>query len=144
RNSAQLPSGAVLVVGSGNSGCQIAEDLLRSGRLVYLAVGNHRRAPRRYRGRDCTWWQFALGEYDQTTDKRPARQKARLLTGVDGGYDMDLRRLALDGVVLLGHFLSAHDGKLALASDLGASLAGGDAWSVEFVNSADDYVRRNG
>src|SRR5262245_11009353 len=102
RNAAQLPPGAVLVVGSGNSGCQIAEDLLRSGRPVYLAVGNHRRAPRRYRGRDCTWWQFALGEYDQTTDKRPARKKARLLTGVDGGRDMDLRRLAFDGVVLLG------------------------------------------
>jgi putative flavoprotein involved in K+ transport len=76
RNPAQLPAGAVLVVGSGNSGCQIAEDLLRGGRRVYLAVSAHRRAPRRYRGRDCTWWQFALGEFDLTTDKRPARKAA--------------------------------------------------------------------
>lgn len=144
RNSAQLPPGAVLVVGSGNSGCQITEDLLRSGRRVYLAVGTHRRAPRRYRGRDCTWWQFALGEFDQTTDKRPKRKAARLLTGVDGGHDMDLRHLALDGAVLLGHMLAAQDGRIALASDLGASLAQGHAWFNEFLQSADEFARRNG
>jgi putative flavoprotein involved in K+ transport len=144
RNSAQLPPGAVLVVGSGNSGCQIAEDLLQGGRRVYLAVGKHRRVPRRYRGRDWTWWWFALGESDQTTDKRPAKKTPRLLTGVDGGHDMDLRRLALDGVVLLGHLLSGQEGKLALAADLGAALAGGDAWFIQFVKSADDYVRQNG
>jgi putative flavoprotein involved in K+ transport len=144
RNPAQLPAGAVLVVGSGNSGCQIAEDLLRGGRRVYLAVGAHRRAPRRYRGRDCTWWQFALGEFDLTTDKRPARKTARLLTGVEGGHDMDLRRLAIDGVVLLGHVLSAEEGKIALAPDLGGSLAAGDAWFVEFLKSADEYAQKNG
>jgi putative flavoprotein involved in K+ transport len=144
RNPAQLPPGAVLVVGSGNSGCQIAEDLLRSGRRVYLAVGAHRRAPRRYRGRDCTWWQFALGEFDQTTDKRPARKAARLLTGVDGGHDMDLRRLALDGAVLLGHVLSGEENKIAFAPDLGGSLAAGDAWCVEFLKSADEYAQKNG
>lgn len=144
RNPAQLPPGAVLVVGSGNSGCQITEDILRSGRRVYLAVGTHRRAPRRYRGRDCTWWEFALGEFDQTTDKRPKRKAARLLTGVDGGHDMDLRRLALDGAVLLGHMIAAQDGKIALASDLGAALAQGDAWFTEFLESADDYARSKG
>jgi putative flavoprotein involved in K+ transport len=144
RNPAQLPPGAVLVVGSGNSGCQITEDLLRSGRRVYLAVGTHRRAPRRYRGRDCAWWQFALGEFDQTTDKRPKRKAVRLLTGVDGGHDMDLRRLAFDGAVLLGHVQSAQDGKIAVASDLGKALAQGDAWFTEFLDSADDYARRNG
>jgi putative flavoprotein involved in K+ transport len=69
RNPTQLPQGAVLVIGSGNSGCQITEDFLKAGRDVYLAVGTHRRAPRRYRGRDCTWWQFVLGEFDVTTDK---------------------------------------------------------------------------
>ena len=57
---------------------------------------------------------------------------------------MDLRRLALDGVVLLGHVLSGQDGKLALASDLGAAVAGGDAWFAEFIKSADDYVQQNG
>lgn len=141
RNPAQLPPGAVLVVGSGNSGCQITEDLLRGGRRVYLAVGAHRRAPRRYRGRDCTWWQFQLGEFDQT--KKPERRMARLLTGVDGGHDMDLRQLALDGAVLLGHLRTARDGKIELAPDLCASLDQGDAWFNMFLESADEYVRRN-
>lgn len=144
RNPAQLPDGAVLVVGSGNSGCQIAEDLLRSGRRAYLAVGGHWRAPRRYRGRDCTWWEFALGEFDQPAEKKPARKITRLLTGVDGGHDMDLRRLARDGVVLLGHVLSVQDGKLTLAPDLGDSLKQADAWFDEFLRSADEHVRVNG
>ncbi len=72
RNPAELPPGAVLVVGSGASGCQITEDLLRSGRRVYLAVGAHRRVPRRFRGRDFAWWEFALGEFDRPVDQRPA------------------------------------------------------------------------
>ena len=135
-NPAQLPPGAVLVVGSGNSGCQITEDLLRSGRHVYLAVGAHRRAPRRYRGRDCTWWQFALGEFDQT--KKPERRMARLLTGVDGGHDMDLRQLARDGATLLGHLRSARDGEIELAADLRDLLVQGDAWFNSFL----DFRRR--
>ena len=143
RNPAQLPDGAVLVVGSGNSGAQIAEDLLRSGRRTYLAVGGHWRAPRRYRGRDITWWEFALGEYDQPSEKKPARKITRLLTGVDGGHDMDLRRLAHDGLVLLGHILSVQDGKATLAPDLGASLARADAWLDDFLKSADEHVRAN-
>lgn len=143
RNPRQLPDGAVLVIGSGNSGCQIAEDLMRIGRHVYLAVGSHRRAPRRYRGRDCTWWQYALGEFDQTADKRPVRRSARLLTGVDGGRDMDLRRLAQEGVVLLGRLVSAHEHKIKLAPDLDSSLAAGDAWFVEFLKYADEYAQKN-
>src|SRR5262249_31932748 len=71
RNPEQLPPGAILVVGSGASGCQIAEDLHASGRQVYLSVGTHRRVPRRYRGRDFGWWQLVLGRYDLTADQRP-------------------------------------------------------------------------
>jgi putative flavoprotein involved in K+ transport len=145
RNPELLPPGAVLVVGSGASGCQIAEDIQRSGgRVVYLATGAHRRVPRRYRGRDFAFWGFAVGEFDRTLDQRPAERSAPLLTGVNGGHDMDLRRLARDGAVLLGRLSSAEDGRLALASDLGATLARGDAWFAQFVETADDYAERNG
>jgi putative flavoprotein involved in K+ transport len=144
RNPTQLPQGAVLVIGSGNSGCQITEDFLKAGRDVYLAVGTHRRAPRRYRGRDCTWWQFVLGEFDVTTDNRPLKRGARLLTGVDGGHDMDLRCLARDGATLLGHVVAATDGKIRLDSDLAALLARGDEWFEGFLKSADAYADKNG
>jgi putative flavoprotein involved in K+ transport len=144
RNPAQFPPGAVLVIGSGNSGCQITEDFLKAGRDVYLAVGTHRRAPRRYRGRDCTWWQFVLGEFDVTTDNRPLKRGARLLTGVDGGHDMDLRCLARDGATLLGHVLAATDGKIRLDSDLPALLMRGDEWFEGFLKSADAYAAKNG
>jgi putative flavoprotein involved in K+ transport len=143
RNPAQLPPGAVLIVGSGNSGCQITEDLMRSGRRVYLAVGEHRRVPRRYRSRDCTWWEFALGEWNQTADQQSSKRVARLLTGVDGGHDIDLRRFALDGVTLLGRLLAGQGGKLAFAADLGAILARGDESFVDFIKSADEHARRN-
>lgn len=144
RNPAHLPPGAVLIIGSGNSGCQITEDFLKAGRDVYLAVGTHRRAPRRYRGRDCTWWQFPLGEFDVTADNRPLKRGARLLTGVDGGHDMDLRRLAHDGATLLGHAVAATDGKIRLDSDLAALLARGDEWFEGFLKSADAYADKNG
>jgi len=90
RNPAALPDGAVLVVGSGASGCQIADELLESGRRVYLSIGQHRRVPRRYRGRDVFWWRRELGELDQTVDTTPAsrRMPAPLVTGVHGGYDI--------------------------------------------------------
>ena len=102
RNPGTLPPGAVLIIGSGNSGCQIAEELCHAGRQVYLSVSRHRRAPRRYRGRDLTWWQHALGETDATVDQCPDEPASRLLTGVAGGHDVDLRQLARNGVVLLG------------------------------------------
>src|SRR5215211_1129764 len=73
-NPEQLPTGAVLVVGAGSSGCQIAEELYRRGQTVYLSVSRHRRAPRRYRGRDLLWWLFAMGRFDTTIDSLPGRK----------------------------------------------------------------------
>src|SRR5262249_54330231 len=64
RNPAELPQGAVLVIGAGSSGAQIADELLRSGRRVYLSVGPHNRPPRRYRGRDFAWWLGVLGMWE--------------------------------------------------------------------------------
>src|SRR5260370_326364 len=104
RKPAELPRGAVLVVGSAASGCQIVEDLLAVGGGVFLSVGRHRRFPRRYRGRDMFWWMERMGALDQTLDERPeARERPNpLVTGVGGGHEIDLRRYAERGGTLLG------------------------------------------
>ena len=144
RNPQLLPPGAVLVVGSGNSGAQIAEELCSAGRRVYLSVSRHRRIPRRYRGRDYIWWYEILGDGDMTIDQRQDVQPARLLTGVGGGHDLDLRRLAADGVVLLGGIIGGRDGRLAIARDLDENLARGDASFVDFTLQADEHAARSG
>jgi putative flavoprotein involved in K+ transport len=144
RNPDLLPSGAVLVVGSGNSGTQIAEELRLAGRRVYLSVSMHRRTPRRYRGKDYIWWYLTLGEADTTVDHRQATLPSRLITGVGGGHDVDLRRLAADGVVLLGRVLGGCDGRLAIAPDLRQNLAHGDASLIAFTLQAEEHAARHG
>jgi putative flavoprotein involved in K+ transport len=144
RNPQTLPPGAVLVIGSGNSGAQIAEELCAAGRRVYLSVSRHRRIPRRYRGKDYIWWYEALGDGEAIVDQRQDPPPARLLTSVHGGHDVDLRRLATEGAVLLGRILGGRDGKLTIALDLGENLARGDASFVDFTQQADAYAARNG
>ena len=144
RNPQLLPPGAVLVIGSGNSGYQIAEELCSTGRRVYLSVSRHRRVPRRYRGKDYIWWYEALGDGDTTVDQRKASRLSPLFTGVRGGHDADLRRLAADGVVLLGSVLNGQSGRLTIAGDLGENLMRGDASLVEFTGRADEHAARNG
>ena len=144
RNPGLLPPGAVLVVGSGNSGCQIAEDLCAAGRRVYLSVSSHQRTQRRYRGKDCIWWNLTLGDADKTVIERTEAQPSRLMTGVKGGYDIDLRGLAANGVVLLGRVLGAQNGKLALAPDLGENLKRGDASLIALERRCDAYVASAG
>jgi len=146
RNPAQLPDGAVLVVGSGASGCQIVEDLLAAGRTVYLSVGRHRRYPRRYRGHDMFWWMERIGALDQTLDQRPdARERPNpLVTGVGGGHEIDLRDYAAAGVTLLGHLQAATGSRLNLADDLGTLLATGDESVGHFTRAVDAYVARSG
>jgi putative flavoprotein involved in K+ transport len=107
-------------------------------------VSSHQRTPRRYRGKDCIWWNLALGDADRTVDQRVDAQPSRLMTGVGGGHDIDLRRLAADGVVLLGRVLGGHDGKLSLAPDLGENLVRGDASLVDLLRRCDEHVARNG
>ena len=143
RNPELLPPGAVLIVGAGNSGCQIAEDLCTANRRVYLSVSGHQRTPRRYRGKDCIWWNLALGDADRTVEQRVSAQPSRLMTGVGGGHDVDLRRLAAEGVVLLGRVLGGRDGRLALAPDLGENLVRGDASLVALTRRCDEHVVRN-
>lgn len=143
-NAGQLPPGSVLVVGSGGSGCQIAEDLLRGGRGVYLSVGRHRRVPRRYRGEDFGWWLEQMGALDQTVDTVAHDWRAPLLTGVGGGQDVDLRRLAEQGVKLTGSLRDIRGSKLLFASDLEGNLRNGDELFDQFVRSVDDYIVEQG
>lgn len=140
----QLPDGGVLVVGSGASGWQIADDLQRAGRRVWLSVGRHRRVPRRYRGHDFGWWQEHTGAADRVVDDALRALPAPLLTGVDGGRDADLRALARQGVTLLGSLGSAADGRLGFVADLQENLAQGDAGWREFTRSVDAHVARLG
>ena len=143
-NPSQLPPGNVLVVGSGGSGWQIAEDLLQSGRRVYLSVGRHRRVPRRYRGRDFGWWYEKTGASDQTVDSLPQDTRAPLLTGVNGGHDADLRELARQGATLVGSLGAVCDGHLRFVPDLEDNLARGDETFNHFMRSVDEYIVRHG
>jgi putative flavoprotein involved in K+ transport len=146
RNPARLPAGAVLVVGSGASGCQIVEDLLAAGRTVYLSVGRHRRYPRRYRGHDMFWWMERIGALDQTLEERPeARERPNpLVTGVGGGHDIDLRDYAAAGVTLLGHLRDVTGSRLHLTDDVAALLAAGDESVGVFTRAVDAYIARSG
>ena len=146
RNPGRLPPGAVLVVGSGASGCQIVEDLLAAGRRVLLAVGRHRRFPRRYRGQDMFWWMERMGALDQTLAERPeARGRPNpLVTGVGGGHDIDLRDYAARGVTLLGRVEAMDGARLRLADDLDAQIARGDEGVAAFTRSVDAYVAQAG
>ncbi len=147
RNPAQLPPGAALVVGSGASGCQIADDINQSGRQVYLSVGRHTRVPRRYRGKDFAYWGPALGRTEQIVDTVPEQLRKGaeiLLTGANGGYDVDLRAMATRGIVLLGHLQGINDGELIIADDLEQNLIKGDESLENFKRAADVYVTKNG
>jgi putative flavoprotein involved in K+ transport len=142
-NPDQLPSGAVLVVGSGASGSQIAEELLRAGRRVYLSVGRHTRLPRRYRGNDLIWWLSAMGIDQTPVEQRGPSRLLPLITGAYGGHTIDFRRFAADGVTLLGRVEAAHDGIVDLAPDLAESVANGDATYASFLDRVDAHIEHH-
>lgn len=146
RNPGALPPGAVLVVGSGASGCQIAEDLAAAGRTVFLSVGRHRRVPRRYRGRDVFWWIERMGALDQRLAERPdARGTPNpLVTGTAGGHTIDLRQYPRQGMTLLGHLRGAREGRLYFADDAAAEIARGDEGMTAFARGADEWALREG
>ncbi|MDH2414144.1 NAD(P)/FAD-dependent oxidoreductase [Nocardioides sp. CER19] len=144
RNPGQLPDGAVLVVGAGSSGVQIADELRRSGRLVYLSVGPHERPPRSYRGRDFCWWLGVLGLWDLETPPAGAAHVTIAVSGAHGGRTVDFRQLAADGIELAGLTASYGDGVLHFADDLAANIAAGDASYLALLDAADSYVERNG
>lgn len=147
RNPTDLPDGAVLVVGSAQSGCQIAEELYQSGRKVYLSVGTSGRIPRRYRGKDITRWFYEIGFYDKTVDKLPS-PKAKFAgsvhgTGKDGGHTINLHQFVKDGVFLLGHIQGANGSQIVLAEDLHENLEKADKFEAEVVKQIDDYILKS-
>lgn len=149
RNPRSLPDGAVLVVGSGQSGAQIAEDLHLAGRRVHLAVGSAPRVARRYRGRDCVAWLADMGHYDMPIEKHPeglgARQEANhYVTGRDGGRDIDLRAHAASGMRLHGRILDIDGGVARTAGDLAVNLDAADATSERIKDAIDEWIAANG
>jgi putative flavoprotein involved in K+ transport len=144
RNPGQLPAGAVLVIGAGSSGAQIADELARAGRRVYLSVGRHQRPPRSYRGKDFCWWLGVLGLWDATTPDPSVKHVTIAVSGAYGGHTIDFRRLAAGGVTLLGRAGTFGDGVMRFAPDLAENLANGDANYLSVLDAADAYVARAG
>ncbi|MFT8897773.1 MAG: NAD(P)/FAD-dependent oxidoreductase [Acetobacter sp.] len=143
RNPDQLSDGAVLVVGAGSSGAQIAEELMRKGRKVYLSVGPHDRPPRSYRGRDFVWWLGVLNKWD--AESTPGVEHTTIaVSGANGGHTVDFRRFAAEGMTLLGRTENFVDGRLTFAPDLAENIAKGDANYLSLLGEADAYVTRNG
>ena len=140
RNPDQLPGGAVLVVGAGASGAQIADELLLAGKPVYLSVGPHDRLPRNYRGRDYVWWIGVLGKWDAVG----MEHMTIAVSGAQGGHTVDFRRLAAQGMTLVGRTGSFKQGVMHFASDLVNNLAQGDASILSMLDEADAYVASNG
>ncbi|BCJ50358.1 FAD-dependent oxidoreductase [Actinoplanes sp. NBRC 14428] len=149
RRPEQLPAGDVLVVGTGQSGAQIAEDLHLAGRRVHLAVGSAPRAARRYRGRDTLAWLDAMGHYTKGVDEFGDADEVRLranhyMTGRDGGRDIDLRAFATQGMRLHGRLRGIDDGVIAFAGDLAANLDHADAVADGIKDAIDRWIDANG
>jgi putative flavoprotein involved in K+ transport len=143
RSPRQLPAGGVLVVGSGASGAQIADELQRSGRQTYLSVGPHDRPPRAYRDRDFVWWLGVLGEWDIQAMK-PGRDHVTIaVSGAHGGQTVDFRALAHQGITLVGMTKSFKDGVISFEADLADHIAKGDRNYLSYLDSADEFVERN-
>ena len=143
-NPEQLPEGAVLVVGAGSSGAQIADELLLAGKSVYLSVGPHDLPPRSYRGRDFVWWLGVLGKWEAIT-KDPSMDHVTIaVSGAHGGHTVDFRRLAGQGITLLGRTKSFKNNVMHFASDLAKNIANGNAYTLSLLDQADAYVIRNG
>ena len=145
RNPQSLPSGAVLVVGSGQSGTQIAEELYQSGRKVFLATGGAPHAPRHYRGKDIFGWIFESGFADRTFEEMRSIGRPFVpptISGKDGGHALNLHKFYRDGVILLGHARDYVDGRLLFAPDLIENLGKADAGQKFILNYVDRYIQR--
>ena len=147
RNAGALPAGGVLIVGSGQSGGQVAEDLRQAGRDVWLATGTCGWIPRRYRGRDNVAWRWDMGMFDDTVEKLGHALRLAcppLQTGVDGGRDMNLMTLRAQGITLTGRFLAADGHTVTLADDLEANATGSDTAAVAIRKRIDAFIAQRG
>ena len=148
RNPERLRPGAVLVAGSGQSGSQITEELYQSGRDVYLSTSGVGRAPRRYRGKDFTWWLDQMSFLDQTVEQldSPAERfdPNPAVTGKDGGHTLNLHQFALDGVTLLGRLEGASGSDVRIADDLYENLAAADKAATQMKKGIDKFIEKAG
>jgi putative flavoprotein involved in K+ transport len=148
RNPLSMPAGSVLVVGTGQSGTQIAQELYQSGRKVYLSIGRAGRVPRRYRGSDIADWLTRMGMFDTTVDELPSPQAKFDAnpqgSGRNGGQTLNLHQFVRDGVVLLGRVRDARDRQLILAPDMTETLAQVDQFEVDTLRKVDAYIARAG
>lgn len=145
RNPAKLPPGAVLVVGSAQSGCQIAEELYQSGRKVYLSVGaSSGRVPRKYRGQEILRWLVQTGFFEQTFEQAPPPKNKFAgnpqISGKDGGHTLNVHKFARQGVTLLGRMNGAQGDKLSFAPDLRDSLEKIDNFEDFVVSKIDEFI----
>ena len=148
RNPSQLPEGAVLVVGSGQSGCQIAEDLREAGREVTLSTCGAGWFPRRYRNRDNVLWRSQMGWFEHSVDilasKKDRMSAPPVQTGRAGGHDLNLRTLAAIGVTLAGRFIGAEGRHVRFADDLDRNIARADDVARKLIVEIDAYIREQG
>ncbi|TAM68518.1 MAG: FAD-dependent oxidoreductase [Microbacteriaceae bacterium] len=144
RNPGQLPGGAVLVVGAGSSGVQIADELRESGRQVYLSVGPHDRPPRRYRGHDFVWWLGVLGKWEASAPPCGAEHVTIAVSGAHGGHTVDFRTLAASGIKLVGRTVAYDNGTMRFAPNLRDNIEQGDTNYLSLLAEADAYIARNG
>jgi putative flavoprotein involved in K+ transport len=149
RRAAALPPGAIVVVGSGQSGCQIVEDLLSAGRTVYLCTSKVGRAPRRYRGRDLLEWWIDMKQLDVTLasleDKSISRAPQPQISGLGRyGHTASLQQLARQGAVILGRLLDVDAGTLVLSDDAAAHVRFADEFSQRLKDGIDAYLGKAG
>ena len=143
RNSSELPNGNVLIVGAGSSGAQISMDLMKTSRKIFLSVGAHDRPPRRYRNRDFCWWLGVLNLWD--AEANPSSTHTTIaVSGADGGSTVDFRKLANQGLTLLGLTEAFQDGVLTFANNLSENIRDGDKNYLSILDLADAYVEKNG
>ena len=149
KNPESLNDGGVLVVGSGQSGAQITEELHDAGKKVWLSVGNAGRRPRRYRGRDSSWWNYTMGNFDKTIENVESIDDARYgssahTSGARGGHDIYLRKMAKEGLTLVGPVTGGDGDTLALRTNLLKILKAVDDHPIRWKRNVDAYVEEHG